>query len=76
MFMLNGNLAVRVGTGVSYALYVHDGTGLFGPKHALIRPRSKKVLRWKGKSGYIYAKYTRGMQPNPFLKNALKAGKY
>jgi len=74
-----GKPAVRVGTTVFYALYVHDGTGLYGPKHSLIYPRKKKVLRWKAsygkKGGYAYARYTRGMRPNPFLKNALSAAK-
>lgn len=75
MFLLNGNLAVRVGTGVKYARFVHDGTGLYGPRASLIYPKTKKALKWTGKKGVVYARYTRGMKPNPFLKNALKAGK-
>lgn len=75
-------LAVRVGTGVYYALYVHDGTGLYGPKHTLIRPKHSKVLVFRSKvygakkgkyKGLVFARYVRGMKPNPFLKNALPA---
>jgi hypothetical protein len=73
-------MSVRVGSGLKYALYVHDGTGLYGPHHKLIVPKNKKALKWKskggkGKKGYTYSKWSRGMRPNPFLQNALKAAK-
>lgn len=32
----------------NYGLYVEKGTGLFGPKHARIVPKTAKVLAWKG----------------------------
>lgn len=75
----------RVGTNVKYARWVHDGTGLYGPRKQLIVPKNKKALKWqtKGKgrgknkksSSTVFAKYSRGMKPNPFLKDALKAAK-
>lgn len=79
-----GRPAIRIGTNVEYALFVHEGTGLYGPKHKMIVPVNKKVLRWKNnrrggkgkKSGYTYSMKSRGMRPNPFLKDALKAAKY
>lgn len=78
MITLDGVPVCRVGTNVEYASFVHDGTGLFGPRHAYIVPVNKSVLRWKtkgggGKNGYTYAKKSSGMRPNPFLKNALPA---
>jgi hypothetical protein len=79
---INGKPACSIGTNVKYAKFVHDGTGIFGPYSEVIRPVNKKALRWKtrsghvGKGGYSFAKYTIGMRPNPFLKNALKAAKY
>jgi hypothetical protein len=75
-------LAVRVGTNVYYARYVHDGTGLYGPKHTLIYPKHGKVLVWRSKiygakkgkwAGKVVVRYTRGMRPNPFLADALPA---
>jgi hypothetical protein len=75
-------LAVRVGTNVHYALYVHDGTGLYGPKRALIRPKMGKVLVFRSKiygakkgkwAGKVVVRYVRGMKPNPFLQDALPA---
>lgn len=37
----------RVGSRLEYAYYVHEGTGIHGPKGRVIRPVSKKVLRFK-----------------------------
>jgi len=81
--MIGGVPAVRVGTSLSYARYVHDGTGLYGPKHKMIRPVNKKVLRWKfhghghpGKGGYTYSMKSSGIRPNPFLRDALAAARY
>jgi len=75
-------LAVRVGTGVHYAMYVHDGTGIYGPKKMLIRPKFAKALVFRSKiygakkgkwKGLVVVKSVKGMRPNPFLKNALPA---
>jgi hypothetical protein len=87
MVVVNGKPVAMVGTNVSYALYVHEGTGLYGPAHKMIVPVNKKVLRWKtrgagqagrraaGKGGYTFAMQSSGMRPNPFLKNALPAAR-
>lgn len=37
----------RVGTALEYARYLHEGTGIYGPKAAPIRPVSAKALRFK-----------------------------
>lgn len=74
-----GNPAVRIGTNRFYARYVHEGTGLYGPLHHLIRPRSAKALAFPGKaygkSGKIVVRYVRGMKPNAFLRDALAAAR-
>lgn len=76
------NLAVRIGTGVYYAMWVHDGTGLYGPRHQLIRPRTAKALVFRSKiygakhgkfRGKVVVTSVRGMKPNPFLRDALPA---
>jgi hypothetical protein len=75
-------LSVRIGTNVYYALFVHNGTGLYGPKHMLIRPKRAKALVWRSQlhgqksgrfRGYVVVKSTKGMKPNPFLAAALPA---
>lgn len=72
-----GRPAVRVGTNVKYALYVHQGTGLFGPKRALIRPRNAKVLAFKPRRSRrtVFVRYVRGMRANHFLTDALPAAR-
>jgi hypothetical protein len=74
-----GKPAVRIGTNVRYARWVHDGTGLYGPRRRLIRPKRAKVLRFSGrrygKTGYIYARHVKGMKPNAFLEDALIAAR-
>ena len=43
-----GKLVVgRVGTPLEYARYIHEGTGIYGPKHTPIRPVTAKALRFK-----------------------------
>jgi hypothetical protein len=77
LITVGGVLAVRIGSNVFYALYVHDGTGIYGPKGAPIKPKRAKVLKFqpKGAHGFVYARSVKGMIPNPFLKKALKAAK-
>lgn len=33
-------------TGIDYAIFVHEGTGMHGPKKKLITPKKAKVLVW------------------------------
>lgn len=73
----NGDIAVRIGTNVYYAYWVHEGTGVFGPKHHRIYPKRARYLRFKpkGMAKYIYRQSVAGMKPNPFLVKALPAAK-
>lgn len=79
-------IIVRVGTRVEYAQYVHNGTGVYGPEGKPIVPLrtfSKNptvgalraaALRWVNKGGEtVFARYSRGTRPNPFLTDAFKA---
>lgn len=74
---VGGYPGFRIGTPLKYARFVHDGTGVYGPKGRPIRPVRAKHLRFKpkGSARYVYAKEVKGMRPNPFLKNALKAAR-
>lgn len=63
--------------------FVHDGTGLYGPRKTLIRPKNgKKVLATKENPGwgkptkggyYIIGKWSKGQKANPFLKKSVDA---
>lgn len=70
----HGELAVRIGTGVYYARWVHDGTGIYGPRGRKITPRTAThlVFRWKKMGNKLMiVKSVKGMPANPFLKAAL-----
>lgn len=56
---------VFVSGAAPYAQYVHEGTGIFGPRHERIKPTSKKALFWPG-AGHPM-KSIAGMKPNPFM---------
>lgn len=77
MLTVNGYPAGRVGFNVFYGVYVHEGTGIYGPKRSPIRPVSARVLAFKpkGSNRTIFRPQVSGMRPNPFLKNALDAAK-
>lgn len=65
---VNGNrVTTRIGTSVEYARYVHDGTGIYGPKGQPIRPKRAKVLAWEGRNPRTTPKRVRrrGGQPVP-----------
>ena len=75
-FLADGYPAMRIGSGLEYAKWVHDGTGIYGPNHQMIEPKTAKALHWEGPGGVnVFAKKSRGMPGNPFLKDALKAAK-
>lgn len=66
-------LDIRIGAYQSYAAYIHEGTGIYGPKGTPIRPINAKVLRWIGSDGTpIFAKSVKGIKPNHFLSDNLK----
>lgn len=80
---------VRVGSNMEYAIYVHEGTGIYAGK-GYIFPKKGRYLRWPGVNnsgkgrrrykggktdGYIYAKKVKGIKGRPFLKDALDAAK-
>lgn len=61
-----------VGSDVEYAHYVHDGTA-----DHIIRPRTKKVLRFpsaRARGGFAFARFVRhpGTTGVPFLRDALR----
>jgi hypothetical protein len=69
--------AIRIGSPLRRARWVHDGTGIFGPRRERIYPRHAKALRWRdSRTGdFIFARSIRGMRPNAFLVDALQAAR-
>lgn len=68
------DLEYRVGTNLHYARFVHDGTGIYGPRHRPIRARAGHLLVFRASNGKrVYAKQVRGQRPNKFLLDSLPA---
>lgn len=53
-----------------HAIWVHEGTGIFGPHHSPIVPRSSPFLVFKGNHGWIRTRSVRGQSPQPYLEKA------
>lgn len=58
----------------TYAKFVHDGTGLYGPlkKEITIVAKDKKALYWPGAKHPVKKVTQKGIHPNPFFTKALK----
>ncbi len=58
-------LDVYVSKAAPYAQFVHEGTGLYGPRHKRIKPKTKKTLYWLGARHPVAS--VAGIKPNPFM---------
>lgn len=63
---------VIVGTNVEYAAFVHEGTGLFGPRHAPITPKNGNALVFKVAGRTVFARSVKGAPGRPFLRTAME----
>jgi len=66
----SGRPAAEVFATASYAEFVHEGTGIYGPKKRPIVPIRAKALHWGGTPG-VFAKSVKGMRARPFLRKAI-----
>lgn len=68
-------LTVIVAAQQPYALWVHNGTGIYGPHKTPIVPLGNSwfnVLHWIGPGGEdIFAKSVKGQKPQPFMARNL-----
>ncbi|MEU4228310.1 hypothetical protein AB0F17_28785 [Nonomuraea sp. NPDC026600] len=83
-----GRVVMRAGSPLDYGLYLHEGTGLYGPKRRVIRPLNPaktKALRFevkgtgrggrglaKGNRPVVFAKFVRGIKPDKWLVRAFR----
>jgi hypothetical protein len=70
-----GKIVAEVSTNVKYAVYVHEGTGIYGPRRRLITPQRGAVLVFtpRGAARPVFVRSVRGVKPRPFLRDALRA---
>lgn len=55
-----------------YGQYIESGTGIYAGQ-GRITPKKAKALRWKGASGYVFARSTKGQKARPFFKPGVEA---
>lgn len=69
----SGTPVAVVGTNVSYARAVHNGTGIYGSRGTPITPTSARFLKFtpKGSTRPVFARSVKGVRPRPFLTDAL-----
>lgn len=58
---------------VKYALYVEQGTGIYGPRGARIVPVAAKALAWTSGGKVNFYKSTKGMTPRRYMEKILAA---
>lgn len=60
----------RVSAQARYSVFVHEGTGIYGPRHRMIiAPRGMKIPAGRGRrAAVIFA--SRGQRPQPWLAQA------
>lgn len=62
----------EVGSNLEYAIYVHEGTGIYGPSGKPITPKRSRVLVFKVRGKTVFAHSVKGQRPQPFLVDALE----
>lgn len=71
----SGEPVARVYSDVQYAMWVHEGTGIYGPRGTRIYPKNGRFLVFtpKGSSRKVFARSIAGMRGRPFLVDAMAA---
>lgn len=82
-----GRPTALIGSRLPYAIFVHEGTGIYGARGVPITPRNAKVLAWGTRgmtsrrtraqvaNGMAFARSVKGSPGRPFLVNALPAAR-
>ena len=68
---IEGQRAVISAT-APYSIFVHEGTGLYGPHKTKIVPSAKQALAFSIGGKKIVVRSVKGQKPNPFMARALK----
>lgn len=71
-----GGLVVKTELAVpkvpKYARWVHDGTGVYGPRGVPITPRKAPFMVFNIDGKWFRKKSVQGQQPQPFLREAME----
>ena len=72
-YLTNNGMTGIIRATAAYAIYVHEGTGLYGPHRQVIVivPKNKKALAWPGAKHPVKSVTQKGIHPNPFFNRAI-----
>jgi hypothetical protein len=63
----------QIGNRVDYAEYVHNGTGIHGPRRQRIQAKPGRYFAFRGRSGtMVYVTSHQGQRPQPYLLAAVR----
>jgi len=70
-----GHWSYRIFSNVHYALFVHEGTGIYGPEKHRIVPRQANALSffWKKAGKHMVVKSVAGMKGRPYADKAIES---
>lgn len=68
-------LVARYFPTAKYAIFVHEGTGIYGPLGVPIVPKKANMLYWEDSAGKHFSKSVKGQRPNPFMPRIAAAAK-
>lgn len=69
----SNTISFGVKLGAAYGYLLDKGTGLYGPNHALIRPKKATVLSWVRRDGRrVYVKFTKGAKARPWIQKSIR----
>lgn len=68
----SGRLSAVVKPTADYALYVHEGTGVYGPKKRRIVAKGR-ALAFQVDGQIVFRKSVKGQKPNKFMKRTYEA---
>ncbi|AIS32485.1 phage-related protein [Methanobacterium formicicum] len=67
-----GELNQKIISSALYTKFVNDGTGLYGPRGQLIRPKTARKLAFVYKGKKIAVPYVRGIKPRKFVEKSIR----
>lgn len=76
-----GHVKAWVYSNLEYSIWVHEGTGIYGPRGTPIRPKRGRYLVFearnarttpRGRGNLVFARQVKGARPNRFILRALQ----
>lgn len=61
-----------MGTGLFYAPFMEEGTGIYGPAKSPIRPKRAKVLAFNVGGRTVFARQVKGAKPHWYMRTSLR----